>query len=88
MARFLAAGLRRLGLLGLIWLIEARGLANRSEGLSWPDPVDQREGCGLARLAEGPSIKVKGFGGQAGPGPVDKSEEFGWLGLAQDLSKR
>ena len=33
MARFFAAGLRRLGLRGLSWLIEAMGLAHRSEVL-------------------------------------------------------
>ena len=38
-ARLLAVGLPRLGLWGLLWLIEARGLANRSEGLGWPGPV-------------------------------------------------
>ena len=53
----LAVGLRRPGLRGLLWLIEARGLANRSEGLGWPGPVDKSEGFGWARLAQGPSIK-------------------------------
>ena len=48
------------GLRRLAWLIEVRGLANRSEGFG---------GRAL-------SIKVKGLGGRAGPGPVDKSEGF------------
>ena len=50
MARFLAAGLR-----GLAWLIEARGLANRSEGFGGPGPVDKSEGFGWAGRAQGPS---------------------------------
>ena len=29
---------------GLTWQIEVRGLANRSEGLGWPGPVDKSEG--------------------------------------------
>ena len=63
------------------WLIEARGLANRSEGLGWPGPVDRSEAFGWAGQAQGPSIKVRGFGGRAGPGPVDKSEGLGgWVG--------
>ena len=41
LACLLAVGLRRAGLRGLFWLIEARGLANRSEGLGWPGPVDK-----------------------------------------------
>ena len=61
-ARFLAAGLRRLGLWGLAWLIEARGLANRSEGLGWPGPVDKIDGFGLAGRAQGPVDKCEGFG--------------------------
>ena len=88
MACFLAAGLRRLGLRGLAWLIEARGLANRSEGLGWPGPVDKSEGFRWAGLAQGPSIKVRGWGaGLAqglsikvrgwGPGwPANRSEGF------------
>ena len=52
---------------GQAWLIEVRGLANRSEGF----------GTGLAQAL---SIKVKALGGQAGPGPVDKSEGFGGPG--------
>ena len=51
-ARFLAAGLRRLGLRGLAWLIEARGLANRSEGFGGPGPVDKSEGLRWAGLAQ------------------------------------
>ena len=27
------------------WLIEARGLANRSQGLGWPGPVDKWHAC-------------------------------------------
>ena len=49
-----------------------RCLANRSEGLGWPGPVDKSEGFRWAGRAHGPSIKVRGLGGRAGPGPVDK----------------
>ena len=59
LACLLAVGLRRAGLRGLFWLIEARGLANRSEGLGWPGPVDKSEGFRWAGLAQGPSIKVR-----------------------------
>ena len=88
LARLLAVGLRRPGLRGLLWLIEARGLANRSEGLGWPGPVDKSEGFRWAGLAQGPSIKVRGWGaGLAqglsikvrgwGPGwPANRSEGF------------
>ena len=79
MARFLAAGLRRLGLRGLAWLIEARGLANRSEGFGGPGPVDKSEGFGWSGRAQGPSIKVRDLGA----GPVDKSEGLGRAGPAQ-----
>ena len=48
------------GLRRQAWLIEARGLANRSEGLGWLDPVHKGEGFWWARLAQGPSIKVRG----------------------------
>ena len=87
LACLLAVGLRRAGLRGLFWLIEARGLANRSEGLGWPGPVDKSEGFRWAGLAQGPSIKVRGWGAGlaqglsikvrgwevwAGPGPVDE----------------
>ena len=65
------------GLRRLAWLIEVRGLANRSEGLGRPGPVDKSEGFGWAGLAQGPSIKVRDLGGWAGPGPVDKSEGLG-----------
>ena len=58
----------------LAWLIEARGLANRGEGLGWPGPIDKSEGFRWAGLAQGLSIKVRDLGGRAGPGPVDKSE--------------
>ena len=61
--------------LGQLWLIEVRGLANRSEGLA-------NRSEGLARL--GPVDKSEGLGGRAGLGPVDKSEGLGagpgWLG--------
>ena len=57
----ITAGLRRQA-----WLIEARGLANRSEGLGWPSTVDKSEGFGWTGLAQGPSIKVRGLG-VAGP---------------------
>ena len=53
-ACFLAVGLRRLGLRGLAWLIEARGLANRSEGLGRPGPVDKSEGFRWAGRAPAP----------------------------------
>ena len=48
------------GLRRLAWLIEARGLANRIEGLGPLCPVDKGEGFGWAGLAQGPSIKVRG----------------------------
>ena len=60
---------------GLTWLIEVRGLANRSEGLA-----NRSEGLG-AGLAWALSIKVRGWG-PGWPGPVDKSEGLG-AGLAQ-----
>ena len=66
-----------LGLRRLAWLIEVRGLANRSEGFGGPGPFDKSEGFGWARRAQGPSIKVRDLGGLAGPGPVDKSKKFG-----------
>ena len=58
------AGLRRPGLRGLLWLVEARGLANRisDEGLGWPGPGDKSEECRWAGLAQAPSIKVRGSG--------------------------
>ena len=59
LACLLAVGLRQEGLRGLLWLIEARGLANRSEGLGRPGPIDKGEGFGWAGLAQGPSIKVR-----------------------------
>ena len=58
-----------LGLRRLAWLIEVRGLANRSEGFGGPGPVDKSEGFGWAGRAQGPSIKVRDLGGRAGPGP-------------------
>ena len=53
----------------LAWLIEVRGLANRSEGLGRPGPVDKSEGFGWAGLAHGLSIKVRGWGGPGRPRP-------------------
>ena len=64
----------------MAWLIEARGLANRSEGLGWPGPVDKSEGFGWAGRAQGPSIKVRGLGGRAGPGPSIKVRGWGGPG--------
>ena len=61
-ARLLSMGSPRPGLRGLLWLIEARGLANRSEGLGWPGPIDKSEGFGWTGLAQGPSIKVRDLG--------------------------
>ena len=61
-------------------------------GLWGLGPVDKSEGFGWGGLAQGPSIKVRGWGaglaqglsinvrdsgGWAGPGPVDKSEGLG-----------
>ena len=40
----------------------SEGLADRREGLGLPDPVDKCEGFRWARLAQGPSIKVRGAG--------------------------
>ena len=80
LACLLAVGLRRAGLRGLLWLIEARGLANRSEGLGWPGPVDKSEGFGWAGRAQGPSIKVRDLGGRAGPGPSIKVRGWGGPG--------
>ena len=68
----------------------SEGLANRSQGLGGradPVPVDinlKSEGLG-AGPARALSIKVRGWAGWAGPGPVDKSEGLG-AGLAQALS--
>ena len=84
-ARLFAVGLLRPGVRCLLWLMEARGLANCSEGLGGPDPVDESEGFVRAGLAQSPSIKVRALPmevrgwGQAGPGPVDKSEGLGGL---------
>ena len=66
------------GLRRLAWLIEVRGLANRSEGFGGPGPVDKSEGFGWAGRAQGPSIKVRALGGRAGPGPSIKVR--GWEG--------
>ena len=63
-----------LGLCQQAWLIEAGGLANRSEGLGWPGLVNKSKGFRWAGLAQGPSIRVRGWEGLAGPGPVDKGE--------------
>ena len=52
-----------------VWSTEVRGMG--------PGPSIKVSGCG-AGLAWALSIKVKGLhGGQAGPGPVDKSGELG-----------
>ena len=51
------------GLRHQAWLIEARGLANRSEGLGRPGPADKSEGFRWAGLARGPVHKVKDLGG-------------------------
>ncbi len=69
-----------MGLRRLAWLIEVRGLANRSEGFGGPGPVDKSEGFGWAGRAQGPSIKVRDLGGRAGPGPSIKVR--GWGGRA------
>ena len=65
------------GLRRLAWLIEVRGLANRSEGFGGPGPVDKSEGFGWAGRAQGPSIKVRDLGGRAGPGPSIKVRDWG-----------
>ena len=67
-----------LGLRRLAWLIEVKGLANRSEGFGGLGPVDKSEGFGWAGPAQGPSIKVKDLGGRAGPGPIDIKSEGVW----------
>ena len=72
-------GLRRWG-----WLIELRGTANRSEGLGWPVPVDKKEGFRWGGLAQALSMKVRGWGERASPGPVDNSEAFGGPGRPRD----
>ena len=72
------------GLRRLAWLIDASGLANRSEGLDRPGPVDKSEGFRWAGLAQALSIdKSERVGGQAGPGLVDKSKRLEGAGLAQ-----
>ena len=58
---FFAAGLRPLGVLCLAWLPEARGLANRNEGLGLPGLVDKGEGFGWVRRAQGPTTKVRAW---------------------------
>ena len=58
-----------LALRRLAWSIEARGLANRSEGFGGPALVDKSEGFGWAGPAQGPSIKVRALGGQGRPRP-------------------
>ena len=80
LACLLAVGLRRAGLRGLLWLIEARGLANRSEGLGWPGPVDKSEGFRWAGLAQGPSIKVRGWGAGLAQGLSIKVRGWGRAG--------
>ena len=71
-----------LGLRRLAWLIEVRGLANRSEGFGGPGPVDKSEGFGWAGRAQGPSIKVRDLGGRAGPGLNCEIQSMGWRGLS------
>ena len=44
------------GLRRLAWLIEARGLANRSEGLGWLGPVDKSEGFRWVGLCQALSL--------------------------------
>ena len=63
-----------------IWLKEARGLANRSEGLGWPGPVDKSEGFRWAGRAQGLSIKVRASGARAGPGLSIKVRGWGGPG--------
>ena len=70
LACLLDVGLRWAGLRGLLWLMEARGLA--SEGLDWPGPVDKRE-TWVGR----PVDKSEGFGGLGWPGLANRSEGFG-----------
>ena len=67
-----------LGVRRLAWLIEVRGLADRSEGFGGLGPVDKSEGFGWARRAQGSSIKVRDLGGRAGLGPSIKVR--GWEG--------
>ena len=55
--RVILAGVT-LGLRRQARLIEAMGLANRSEVLGRPGPVDESEGVWLAWLVQGPSIKL------------------------------
>ena len=57
------------GMRRLAWLIEVRGLANRSEGFGGPGPVDKSEGFGWAGRARALSRKVIDLGGRAGRGP-------------------
>ena len=65
MARRVTLARVKLGLRRLAWLIEVRGLANRSEGFGGPGPVDKSEGFGWAGLSQGPSIKVRDLGPRA-----------------------
>ena len=61
--------------LGHSWLIERRGLANRSDGLgrpAWPIKL-KGWGAGVARAL---SIKVKGWRARVGLGFVDENEKL------------
>ena len=56
---------------------EVRALANRSEGLGWPGPIDKSEAFRCDGRAQSP--QVRDLGARAGLGPVNKSEGFGGL---------
>ena len=72
---------------GLRWLIEARGLANRSAGLGWPGPVDKSEGFRWAGPAQGPSCKVEDSG--VGPAKALSIQVRDWRGgLGQGTANR
>ena len=71
LACLLPVGLRRPGLQDLFWLIEARVLASRSEGLGWAGPVDKSEGFELPGSV--PVDQSDVLGGRAGPGPANRS---------------
>ena len=51
------------GLGRLAWLIEVRGLANRTEGFGKPGPVDKSEGLGRAGPAQAKANRSEGFWG-------------------------
>ena len=80
-ARGVTPALVTSGLRRQAWLIEAGGLANGSEELglpgpidSWAGPVDSCEGCGRAGQAWALSMKVRDLGGCADPDLVNKNE--------------